>query len=1278
MSTNNRGNRRNNRRVPLPSNCNDFLKAELAPMKVVNGKKVPAVNINFTKEHAQKKMTEAVFKNLVFFKNLIPLDEIQTDDDVKRACAVLYFYIHFTQQNIKEDELMEGQKELDSHINTLLEEILGITEPTAEEVAAFQVEIDKYKKANSLGNTPKNGEAVAKTLDEEFAQSSVDIPVGSSKNNTSTSNTNAAPMSPDEIVAIARDLSVLIAKCKFENSNTLEINEATYNEIAHSFATHNMPFPYAWEQFSAIWPNKNKLFVLEGTRVNTNSANTSAEKVEVLTRVVVRDFSRVVYAVFTAVIFLSSLQNLPDFENSLGRATIVLHLMLENLDTLYDGTPDKIQKIMTSAQQIANFTGDPTRLLEAYIGGDMEALVAIADGMPELENPEMGGGGLQEGGVRNPIKVLAAIAALVASNMPQTEAISIPSWENVKGFMPWSSSSGNTTNTGTPALDAASAEAAADSVSAGAIAAQFNTSQNPLSMNPGGGLNFTNYTTSVYETSTSTSMIYPVNQYSFYTSWNASPSPAATASPMATPYPMATAYPVANAPQASWSPMPTPGAPRNIMATPSPGAVNTTGSLTPRESLAVSMARRAENTQVAAQYNRSVRGNFAGVVPVLSVRSLGLVAHDAVKTKLNPEALEFYGSLMSKNVVACGPACSSSSLVSWGSAPVTFRPLLTVDERTKSIEFRRLTDVEIDKLREKYPQFVATAQGLSSEAVFTSLLPTSDRTVVWEFGGVAAAMKRTEGNTVEEPRTKQIVTEALNDIGREGPTFELGNIKLVFDATEGKKPVMADESTVGSYVRGAVNSVKSWMTVLDDPSAKDVNLPQLQGWAVEFYRKNPNGGSEYAFSTWIPAREWRYLSPLSARFIATQYPQYLDAVANFVSDASILNIRTAGLTSKNRPTLRNVAGSLIQYLSTESRYRKGELVDTILHSLDTTVESVVPYTTHPNEQIKQMAIAYVSGAQVVQQKFAVATKGRVGETAVVDTQETLKAYMMLGANITEEQANLASQVIVRAAWEGAVSAAQPALKVARALNNTAQSLGNAAIIIGTGTSSGITNTAELFANFMILAPKLIVLVIALKLGAEFIPKVLPNENEGAFGSIMTMINDAGGILKFLGTAVVGTIPAALGGATACLALATMKHETIYGYQNYFTGMYLAGYIMMRWGGKLSQKAMNALVAIRRICGRETANERLAREVREQQEMANLLEQQEAARRRIAAARGAAAAQGGPGAAQGGPAAAQGGPAAAVTGGRRHRKRHTTRKSRKPKGHKKAHRRTHKR
>lgn len=1310
MSSNNRNNRgvrRNNRPMPNAKACEDFLKSELMPMKLVNGKKVPPINITFSKEYFEKSMSEALFDNTLFFSSLVPPNAVKTEEDFKKACFLLYLYFTFSQHGGDSNDLTPVQKEIDKNIMGFLEDVLGVTEPTDEEREAYKREMAKIESENpTLFPNVKNTNVSSKNIQEAIAKgisaNSTNVSAASSSTAAAGSGsvaaaTNVPPMSPNEILDIAKKLSVLIARCKFTDATRLEINEQTYNEIAHSFGTHNMPFPYAWEQFAMIWPNKNTLFVLQGTSVSTKEANSAAEEVELLTHVKTKDFANVIYAVFITVVFLNTLQQEENFAECIGRATMIVHLVLENVDALLDGDKKVLEKIAASSQVIAEYQGDPDRLIQSYIGNDASALAQIAeedDELSALESANVLGGGLQQGGGLGKIFRAALFALVASAQVREVEGV----WYNP---LSWFSSNA------TPAvsLQPSSTPGPTPSIKPSATAtATPSATQDPLASTRAALVqdlldlrNRSNYGDgqNLFSEAPFTS-VGSLNQSAPPSSWSPAPSPTPGAPKNVVPTPQPK-KPVngALATMAQMSGLPLnalesarreqPGGlvPREQARYPIPDAL--LSSLSPVEQNMVMAQRRLQQNQSLAAYRATVGGPLVASVPRVTVTSLAAIAHDSVKGMLSPDAHKFYGYLQSGMIPVCGEACNQGMLGLFGNAPLDYRPFLNRGERTVQQDVRRQTDQEYNQLVRSFPQYGSVAATISSQTVFEAFLPIANRTVSYELGGKTASINPETEISLEF--TNPLVKEVLNNIGNGGQEYELGNVKLVFDANAGvklKNTATKEESTVGQALRKGKNIVSSMIDVFSDPSAKDVVLPDLQGWAVQFYKKGDTIlDSKYAFTTYIPANQYALLSPLSIGFMGTQYPEYLNAAANFVKDpvaVKTVDIRTIGFIS---PTLAissmtGVPKSLTQFINAERTYRLVKLRNTIADFMDHGLTTVSGWTGHSDEQVRTMAVTFLTQGQAVQSALVLGSQGAFTTNASMEnTKSVLAAFKAVGANMTDEQLNLASTKAAEGFLTAAKNLLDPAVKVAKAANNVYQEAGESVLTM-----------SEIVSKFLRIGIELIPTMVILQVFGHMVKADNAAESGGLVATAVESIKSgrdiANLVLKLPG--VVGAVGQGI--TFSLIGAVAVPMQYMQGSKGYFMGFYLAYYFGPRTVGYVSATGKKWLDGLRALCGRETPVQKAEREAKEQAALANAaeklasaVEKKAAANARIKAA--AAAAAKAKADAEGAAAAASGnGSSSAAAGlgseGGRHRRRRATRKHKKSKSHKKSQHRTRRR
>lgn len=1308
MSSNNRNNRgvrRNNRPMPNAKACEDFLKSELMPMKLVNGKKVPPINISFSKEYFEKSMSEAFFDNTLFFSSLVPPNAVKTEEDFKKACFLLYLYFTFTQHGGDSNDLTPVQKEIDKNIMGFLEDVLGVTEPTVEEKEAYKREMAKIESENpTLFPNVKNTNVSSKNIQEAIAKgisaNSTNVSAASSSTAAAGSGsvaaaTNVPPMSPNEILDIAKKLSVLIARCKFGDATMLEINEQTYNQIAHSFGTHNMPFPYAWEQFAMIWPNKNTLFVLEGTSVSTKEANSAAEEVELLTHVKTKDFANVIYAVFITVVFLNTLQQEENFAECIGRATMIVHLVLENVDALLDGDKKVLEKIEASSKMIAEYRGDPDALIQSYIGNDATALAQIAeedDELSALESANVLGGGLQQGGGLGKIFRAALFALVASAQVREVEGV----WYNPSSWS-WFSSNATPAVSLQPSSTPGPTPSIKPSATATATAtATPSATQDPLA-------------------SSRASLVQDLLELQNRSNYGDGPNLFSEA-----PFTSVGSL-NQSAPTSSWSPAPspTPGAPKNLVPTPEPqrrenaavGAIarmsglnvstienarrgkpghevndSLLGSLSPAQQNMVMARRRLQQNQSLAAYRATVGGPLVASVPRVTVTSLAAIAHDSVKGMLSPDAHTFYGYLQSGMIPVCGEACNQGMLGLFGNAPLDYRPFLNRDERTVQQHVRRETDKEYNQLVRSFPQYGSVAATISSQTVFEAFLPIANRTVSYELGGKTASINPETEISLEF--TNPLVKEVLNNIGNGGQEYELGNVKLVFDANAGvqlKNTATKEESTVGQALRKGKNIISSMIDVFSDPSAKDVVLPDLQGWAVQFYKKGDTIlDSKYAFTTYIPANQYILLSPLSIGFMGTQYPEYLNAAANFVKDpvaVKTVDIRTIGFIS---PTLAissmtGVPKSLTQFINAERTYRLVKLRNTIADFMDHGLTTVSGWTGHSDEQVRTMAVTFLTQGQAVQSALVLGSQGAFTTNASMEnTKSVLAAFKAVGANITDEDLNLASKQAADGFLTAAKILVDPAVKVAKAANNVYQEAGESVLTM-----------SEIVSKFLRIGIELIPTMVILQVFGHMVKADNAAESGGLVATAVESIKSgrdiANLVLKLPG--VVGAVGQGI--TFSLIGAVAVPMQYMQGSKGYFMGFYLAYYFGPRTVGYVSATGKKWLDGLRALCGRETPVQKAEREAKEEAALANAAaalanaaekkaaaeEKYAAAQRRIAeAAAGRTTASGNSSAAS----SATAGPGNRAALGGRHRRRRITRKHKKSKSHKKSQHRTRRR
>ena len=713
------------------------------------------------------------------------------------------------------------------------------------------------------------------------------------------------------------------------------------------------------------------------------------------------------------------------------------------------------------------------------------------------------------------------------------------------------------------------------------------------------------------------------------------------------------------------------------------------------------MRRAPSESRQVSPFVRNLQGTVVSTsgVPVVTGMNRrvsvlpGLVGQylEAQGIQIPPEKMLVPALLLAGKAPKCGDSCHLTTwtkVIGTRNTPFAVTPFFKPQENEASSAIRRFTKKEMEKITVKQPAFGHASDVISSAELFETFFYHSDSRIRFESGGIGKAIPA-EKKTFEIPANDGRVDTALVDIANNEQGYLLGNITFVFDGPSDVDKVVAPESSaLKSFWSAVSQSASSVITMFDTPTASDIKIPKLSGWAVEFFKKNATSGNyDLAFITYIRSDQQSIFNPLARSFIMTHRPSLSTALANFAIAPETLNIRTVGFLGARPYTFKETApGSLKTFMDITRDFTIANLEAEIASSADSLLQRAEEYQTHGDAQISAVARHIVAHGSVMTSQLSNAFTGLTGQASVDKLTEIYMNTISLSPNISAESKNTLSSQFIAGIANVTAEILDPAKKTARMFLNLGQSFGAVADSLGQGGASGIKSIGDMLAAWAILGPTAVLSSLVLTLLADNMGAIFGGQGSSALRDIFNGVNS----LKEL-FATLFRFPSALQAVAGAAGVSFLPGlflsvNTIEQTKHLMVMAYVVVFLSIKFGPKQKIALASALEACRKFFLPTDAEKYAA--LRKQQAKNILL--RSAANAELAAAQAAAAAAV---AAAQGPAAAVAaaqGPAAVVPGGARlcrgppppanggRRRKHQTRKHKKSKGHKQAHRRTRKR
>jgi hypothetical protein len=375
---------------------------------------------------------------------------------------------------------------------------------------------------------------------------------------------------------------------------------------------------------------------------------------------------------------------------------------------------------------------------------------------------------------------------------------------------------------------------------------------------------------------------------------------------------------------------------------------------------------------------------------------------------MNDNQIATISGILSGQITVCTENCSRE-LGYFQSGPKRMEPIVTPYDAHNLDFSRRFVNAELRNITQKYPQYTQLGNFLSVRNVMQNFI-TVESSITLHTGGRKTMFDPKTDKTIIY-HTREIVSNngsrklspvqaAIEDMANNNGEYKLGNVKVICDVPQQVASQTAAQKAVGilGNVLGGV------FTALDDVTAKDLEIPPIQGYAIQVMKRNETTGAyEYSFSTYISIMEEEVFNPLSQRFIFNMRSDVRESLINFPNiDTSIFRISSAGLATNVPVAAGTVPASFKKYLDLIADVRFSTITTQATLEAARIVDVADSYANHPNPDVQQAAVATRDVFLVLRERQLI--KGLASPNSQVATWKRLAGNLIDIIPETEQEA----------------------------------------------------------------------------------------------------------------------------------------------------------------------------------------------------------------------------------------------------------------------------------